>query len=390
METIVYNVARNIFSVSADEKFLRLLTNYEPFAVTQAGKPAEATAETPAFALEVVSESAAPERRICICDSEVSYGEHLMEYLRHEGRLSREIYLYTGRESLLSREDPETTRLLVIAESQYSEEIERAGFSDILLLNESSTYMEKPENMSKYQSVENICERIREMCMTQEEDLSGNVRHGKPMKLIGIYSPVTRCLQTTFALCMGQLLAAGAPALYLNFEAYSGFETMLSRSFRGSVSDLLYFNDCAREKLSGQLQYMTEKIGELDFLPPMESFMLLRSIRAEQWLELLRTIEKVTDYEYCILDLSEQVDGVFEVLRQCDYVFTVTREDGFARAKMTQYEALLKSTQYEDIFMKTRRCRLPVFRELPGNIMMLTHGELAACVKGILEEEDLL
>ena len=290
------------------------------------------------------SESAAPARRICICDSEVSYGEHLMEYLRHEGRLSREIYLYTGRESLLSREDPETTRLLVIAESQYSEEIERAGFSDILLLNESSTYMEKPENMSKYQSVENICERIREMCMTQEEDLSGN----------------------------------------------SGFETMLSRSFRGSVSDLLYFNDCAREKLSGQLQYMTEKIGELDFLPPMESFMLLRSIRAEQWLELLRTIEKVTDYEYCILDLSEQVDGVFEVLRQCDYVFTVTREDGFARAKMTQYEALLKSTQYEDIFMKTRRCRLPVFRELPGNIMMLTHGELAACVKGILEEEDLL
>ena len=336
------------------------------------------------------SESAAPARRICICDSEGAYGEHLMEYLRHEGRLSREIYLYTGRESLLSREDPETTRLLVIAESQYSEEIERAGFSDILLLNESSTYMEKPENMSKYQSVENICERIREMCMTQEEDLSGNVRHGKPMKLIGIYSPVTRCLQTTFALCMGQLLAAGAPALYLNFEAYSGFETMLSRSFRGSVSDLLYFNDCAREKLSGQLQYMTEKIGELDFLPPMESFMLLRSIRAEQWLELLRTIEKVTDYEYCILDLSEQVDGVFEVLRQCDYVFTVTREDGFARAKMTQYEALLKSTQYEDIFMKTRRCRLPVFRELPGNIMMLTHGELAACVKGILEEEDLL
>ena len=61
METIVYNVARNIFSVSADEKFLRLLTNYEPFAVTPAGKHAGASAETPAFALEVVSESAAPE-----------------------------------------------------------------------------------------------------------------------------------------------------------------------------------------------------------------------------------------------------------------------------------------------------------------------------------------
>ena len=325
------------------------------------------------------STSAAGARRVCICDSEVSYGEHLMEYLRREGRLPGDIYLYTGRGTFLERETPETTGLLVIAESQYTEELGRAGFKDILLLNESSTYMEKPENMSKYQSVENICDRIREMCMTREEGLSEGVRQ-----------PLTRCLQTTFALCMGQLLSASSPVLYLNFEAYSGFETMLGRTFRGSVSDLLYYNDCAREKLSGQLRYMTEKIGDLDFLPPMESFILLRSIRTEQWLDLMRTIEKVTDYEYCILDLSEQVDGVLEVMRQCDYIFTIIREDGIARAKMTQYEALLKSTQYEDIFMKTRRCRLPVFRELPGNILMLTHGELAACVREILEEEGLL
>ena len=207
------------------------------------------------------SGGAAGARRVCICDSEVSYGEHLMEYLRQEGRLPGDIYLYTGRETFLERETPETTGLLVIAQSQYTEEIGKAGFKDILLLNESSTYMEKPENMSKYQSVENICDRIREMCMTREAGISEGVRHGKPMKLIGIYSPLTRCLQTTFALCMGQLLSAASPALYLNFEAYSGFETMLSRSFRGSVSDLLYYNDCAREKLAGQLRYMTENFS---------------------------------------------------------------------------------------------------------------------------------
>lgn len=336
------------------------------------------------------SGSCAAAPRICICDSEVSYGEHLVEYLRQEGRLARDIYLYTSREMFLEKETPLTTRLLVIAQSQYSEEIGRAGFDEVLVLNESGTYMEKPENMSKYQSVEHICDRIRELCAAQEEALPGGVRHGKPMKLIGIYSPVTRCLQTTFALCMGQLLSEKASALYLNFEAFSGLESMLDRSFRGTVSDLLYFNDCAREKLSGQLQYMTEKIGNLDFLPPMESYILLRAVRAEQWLNLLQTIEKVTDYEYCILDLSEHMDGVLEVLRQCDYVFTITREDGFAAAKMAQYEALLKSTQYEDIFMKTRRCRLPVFRELPGNLSTLTHGELASSVGGILREEGIL
>ena len=327
--------------------------------------------------------------RICICDSEVSYGEHLMEYLKRAGQLPFDIYLYTSKEVFMARESPEKVKLLVIAESQYDEEVEKAGFVRILLLNESSTYIEKPENMSKYQSVEHIRDKIRQMCMEGEGDLMQSMRHGKPMKLIGVYSPVTRCLQTTFALCMGQLLAQTSPTLYLNFEAYSGLEILLERNFRGSVSDLLYYNDCAREKLAGQLQYMTEKMGKLDFLPPMESFIQIRSIRQEQWLDLFQSIEKVTEYEYCILDLSEQVDGILEVLRQCDLVFTITREDGFAEAKMRQYEALLKSTQYEDIFMKTRRCQLPVFRELPAGILLLTHGELAACVRSILEEEGL-
>ena len=66
METVVYNVACNIFSVSAEEKFLRLLTNYEPCVVsgaagTSAGASAGSVGEKPAFALEVVSEETAPE-----------------------------------------------------------------------------------------------------------------------------------------------------------------------------------------------------------------------------------------------------------------------------------------------------------------------------------------
>ena len=128
-------------------------------------------------------------RRICLCDSETSYGEHLMEYLRSEGKLPCEVYLYTSRESFLRMETPATTRLLVIAESQYSAEIENAGFKDILLLNESSVYMEKPENMSKYQSVDRICDRIREICAGQSEEASPGVRHGKPATATGTVLP---------------------------------------------------------------------------------------------------------------------------------------------------------------------------------------------------------
>ena len=147
-----------------------------------------------------ISDRGGNARRICLCDSEVSYGEHLMEYLRSRGNLPYEIYLYTGLDMFMARENPDTTKLLVIAESQFSDALEKAGFTDVLLLNESSTYMEKPENMSKYQSVEHICAKIQQLCMSSEEEpLPQSVRHGNPMKLIGVYSPVTRCLQTTFS-----------------------------------------------------------------------------------------------------------------------------------------------------------------------------------------------
>ncbi len=326
---------------------------------------------------------------VCICDREIAYGQRLAEYFISKNTVPWDIHLYSGWDKLLAAESPQAVVLLIVAQSQYTKEVKEAGFPSVLLLCEEEVYLDTPENMSKYQSVEAIARKAQEMCASEAERLPGSMRHGKPMKLIGVYSPVTRCLQTTFALCMGQLLARKAPALYLNFEAYSGLEIMLERSFRGSVSDLLYYNDCAREKLSGQLGIMTEKMGELDFIPPMESWISMASIRGEQWMELFRSIENVTQYEFCILDLSEHVDGILEILRQCDIVFTITREDGFSQAKLRQYEALLKSSQYEDIFIKTRRCRLPVFRTLPADITMLTRGELSSFVEALMEREGL-
>lgn len=327
---------------------------------------------------------------VCICDKEISYAQRLAEYLRSKNTVPYEIHIYSGWDKLLVEEDPQTTALLIIAQSQYVEEVEEAGFGPLLMLCEDEQFREKPENMSKYQSMEIIARKIQAMCTLDGQNLPSAVRHGEPMKLIGVYSPVTRCLQTTFAICMGQLLARKAPALYLNFEAYSGLEIMLDTCFRGRVSDLLYYNDCAKEKLSGQLSAMTHKLGDLDFIPPMESWLSLAAIRADQWMELFRSIENVTQYAYCILDLSEQVEGIFEILRQCDIVYTITREDGFSQAKLRQYEMLLQDTEHEDVFIKTRRCRLPVFRTLPADLSLLTKGELGAYVESLIGREEVL
>ena len=328
---------------------------------------------------------------IAVCDSDRSYAEHLVEYLRRRLPQSYEIELYTSAERLMSLCDPERVLLLLAAEKEFCREMEEAGFSRVLVLNETGTY---PGNdvisCSKYQSVAEIVAVIRRMCPPGESIVPGAMRHTGPMHIIGVYTPVSRCLQTTFSLTMGQILARRGRVLYLNFENYSGLDRMLGRTFHGTVADLLFFNEVAIEKLAGQLQGMVENIGGLDFVPPMKSFIELRTIQGKQWLDLFQSIEQVTEYEYLILDLSEQTDGLFQILRECEQIFTIEREDAISQAKMTGYEAILRESGCEDLAAKTKRWQFPVFRELPASMENLTHGEMAEYVRKILQETGYL
>ena len=323
-----------------------------------------------------------PEKIIAICDSDLSYAGRLVEYLRQEAAFPCEIRQYTGADKLLQDPESRSASLIVIAQSQYTEAVAQAQFENLLLLNESDEWLEEPENISK--SITNIVLSIRSKCAVGDEPVVASMRHGSPMIRIGVYTPVTRCLQTMFTMTLGQILARRHRVLYMNFEAFSGLEKMLSREFRGNVSDLIYYNECAREKLAGQLELMTEEVGGLHFLPPMKSFIELQSIRKDQWSSLLRTIEKVTEYEYLLMDLTEHTDGLFDLLRTCDRVYTIVRDDSFSRARYFQYEDLLRRMNYEDVRMRTEHWKFPVFRELPSGLEDLTRGELAAYIRSQL------
>lgn len=329
--------------------------------------------------------------RIVICDSEQNYAEHLMEYLRRKLPDGYDLERYSSAERLLEIGSPDGTSLLIISEREYNAKVVEAGYREVLVLNETGVYMgEDVCDISKYQSVDTISAIVRQLCASGEEKESYAIRHAGPMHILGVYTPVTRCLQTTFSLTMGQFLSRRGKVLYLNFENYSGLDYLLGRTFRGTVADILYYNECAKEKLAGQLTALVESVGGVDFIPPMKSFIELRSIRGSQWLDLFRAIEHFTEYEYLILDLSEMTEGLFTILRSCEQVFTIVREDTFSKAKVSSYEQLLRDRGCEDIAAKTRRWEFPVFRELPASLENLTHGEMAEFVRRLLVEEGYL
>ena len=332
--------------------------------------------------------SAVPAGMVAICDDETGYAFHLMEYLLRRTQIPYEINVFTSPESLYAHAKPEEVVLLIISESEYGKGLGTDAYDPVLILNESDRFFDTdlqeegsgahstPEITSKYQSMEQLSQIILNLIMKQNRLVPQSIRHGPLLKIIGVYTPVTRCLQTTFSLTLGQFLGECHKVLYLNFENYSGLDLMLGRMFKGSVADLLYYNECARDKVAWQLSSMVENVNGLDFIPPMRSFIELRAIRAEQWLSLFDTIEKTTEYEYLILDLSESTDGLLDILRACDEVYMIERDDALSGARIQMYELMLKENEYEDICLKLFRWHFPVFHELPGTLENLTHGDL--------------
>ena len=82
-------------------------------------------------------------------------------------------------------------------------------------------------------------------------------------------------------------------------------------------------------------------------------------------------------YEYVILDLSESIQGLLDVLQMCIKVFTLTREDKMSQCKLDQYEQLLSLCEKEEVKGKTRKLNLPYFQRLPAEMVQYTRVELA-------------
>lgn len=322
-------------------------------------------------------------RILAIFDSEESYAYRLMDFISGKKDIPFEIHVFTKGDKFFPYAKKEEIECLLISENAYREEIEKLKIPHIIILSENGSNLNKALcHINKYQSSENVLREVMAY-YTEKAQAAGTVLRvgGKKMRIIGVYTPVGRCLQTTFSLTLGQMLARRYKTLYLNFEAYSGLGRMLNREFKYDISDLAYYYSCAREKLFFRMESMMETINGMDFIPPADVYQSLAGIRGAGWVDLFREIEKISEYEFLILDLSDCLLDLWEILQNCDQIYTIVREDPLAAAKMEQYEKALESMKYGEITSKTKKWKLPVFKQLPLHFGELTYGELAGYIK---------
>ena len=324
---------------------------------------------------------------LAVCDSETEYAYQLVDYFSNKKGFPFRIQLFTSAATLKEYSVHHPISLALIAQKDFSEEIKAYPIEHVVVLGEDmGEEIKNIKVLYKYQSSEQIITELLDWIV--EEGILGRTTVGsKELKLVGVYSPVGRCLKTSFSFVLGQLLSKKHKVLYLNMESYSGLGKLLQKEFKSDMSELIYYLQNSKEKFVYRLGSMTRRAGELDILPPFDSFLDFISVSQEEWIQLISEIEKGSDYEYLILDLSDAVQGLFDILRLCDVIYTLSREDGFSMAKIEQYEEVLKKSNYEDIWKKTKHCTIPQIKNLPQGLMQLTYTELAEFVRERIEED---
>lgn len=326
---------------------------------------------------------------LAVCDSETEYTSRMQEFLCTREELPFEVYAFTDTEKLKDSSQKEDIEILLIAESDYCDQIKELPIENIYMLNESGHMKtDDVEQVNKYQSSEKILGQVLEF-YSRRKDLPRKIKTGTSANLIGIYSPVGRCLQTSFSLAMGQILVKKHKVLYLNFESFSGLGQMLQNDIEMDLTDLLYYYSNTRERFRYRLESSLQTINGLHFVPPSTSFLDMQSITAGTWLELLNAIEEEEMFEYIILDLSDCVQGLLDILRRCSVIYTIMKEDHMAAAKLRQYEELLEDMEYGDILTKTKKQRIPHIRQIAPKLEQITYGELGEYVRNVLREDML-
>ena len=85
------------------------------------------------------------------------------------------------------------------------------------------------------------------------------------------------------------------------------------------------------------------------------------------------------------------MDEMFQILQICDRIYTPVQDDLISRAKLSQYEKLLRMLELDGVLERTRKIRLPVQPLLKENgdlTQQLVWGEMGNYVRRLLWEDE--
>lgn len=328
-----------------------------------------------------------------VCDLEVDYALNFMDYLNQKKNIPFEIQAFTTVESLIAYGKNIHIELLLISQKAMCRQVQELEIGKIVILSEGvhPPELDRYPSVYKYQASSDVVREVM-ACYGAEKAVTPVAFPvlKKTTVIYGIYSPVGRCLKTSFALTLGQILAKEKAVLYLNLEEYAGFEELMGKGFSQNLSDLLYFVRQENGNLIYKMNGMIQTVNNLDYIPPVRTPEDIRGTEWEDWENLIKEIVSHSSYEVVILDIGAAIDGIFQMLDMCKRIYMPVLTDPVSVSKISQFENLVRIWDYPQILARTTKMHLPFHggNAAPENyIEGLLWSELGDYVREILRKE---
>ncbi len=320
--------------------------------------------------------------QICFFEPDEALAERLLEFWIGHG-LDQYSICYYSDVGKWREEAPKLFADLWVLDSSLKDEACISSIGKVLWLTE---HLEETEAIFKYCSAAVLLRAIEGYL--QFSSNKGRTQTGTP--LISLYSPIKRCLQSTFGITLAHILSKKGRVLYLNLEGYSGFDQMITGTCSKDISDFIYHVHQSSEDIPFITQKFIYRLGEIDVIPPVLNPRNLQDVSEEMWISILKKLVNSGLYDYIIADVSDFIYGTFSVLRESQYIFSLTRHDERAGAKWFQYQNLLEAAGYSDILEKTKQIDIPRIKTVSVNFAECTEGPLAEYVELTAKEAGLL
>ena len=292
------------------------------------------------------------EKILVICDKEARYAKGLGDNLSERNEFAFKVYTFTEEAQLSSFMETHKIDVLLIDEAFTREQ--RKCFQaeqNFVLTKESCKDLDENEvEIFKFQCADAILAEVLETYLRKSNVTILKKFKKQSKKILAVYSPIHRVGKTTFAMALSKELGKEKKTLYLNLEGYSSL-----REEEKNLGDLMYYLGQEQEDLGARLSMLTRRRESLEYIAPMPMITDLKEITVNEWKHLLQRILEESIYENLVLDLDECVDGFFEILQLCDWVYMPVLEEESSQRKVCSFEETVRRLKRDEILRKTTR-----------------------------------
>ena len=312
-------------------------------------------------------------KRLAICSKQKTYITFLAEHISQRRDLLLQINLCFSLQKLKQLEEKYPIDIVLLDEEIPHEERQKikGNIRFVLTSQRCGDLGAEEQELYQYQPAKKIIEQIALGCV-KETDVFRSYYGNKKKEIIGIYSPLHRIGKTEFALTLGRELGKTKEVLYINLEEYGCLTEMVGNA-KGTLADILYHVKQEVANLSISLSETVTQIGDMDILAPLPISADVKEVPLEDWKILFARILQESMYDAVIVDFSESINGILELLCHCDTLYVPVINGSIASRKMEKYQENMQILGYQkDILDKMIKVNM--------------QRDKTSCVKEVLEK----